>query len=739
MKKFIDSPITALSGVGGARAANYAKLGIFSIRDLVMHFPRAYENRGDVRLLEGTSEGINSSVILTVSTECKKSLIKGGARRMTLLKFRAFDDSGVCEITFFNQEYLSSTFHIGSTFRFYGKVERRGNKFFMTSPEYEPYAESVPLPPLCPVYPLTAGISNKMISTHISQVLVLAANEIPDHLPEDIRAQNRLCALSYALAQIHRPESFEALARAKRRLAFDEFFRFALGLGTVGRTARREGAPICKISDAEMSEFYSLLPYRLTGAQERAIREIRKDMARTTSMNRILVGDVGCGKTVCAAAAIFNAVRSGHQAALMAPTGILASQHAADLIPMFEKVGIHGALLTGATTAAQKRRIYEALTSADKNARLDFVIGTQALLSDGVGFASPALIITDEQHRFGVNQRAKLSEKNNDSHLLVMSATPIPRSLALVLYGDLDISKIDEMPPGRQRVDTFVVDESYRPRLEAFIRKNVDAGGQVYVVCPAVEEKTQPEIEREEDMAQGLIPLAANFDFYDSAVHVKEEKEGKSIPEMRAAVQFAEELKARLEGYSVAFVHGKMKTAEKDTVMHDFVEGRIQILVSTTVIEVGVNVPNACLMIVENAERFGLSQLHQLRGRVGRGSRKSYCVLVSALPPSAKKSTAYARLEAMKSTYDGYKIAEQDLALRGPGDFLAPASGGIGGIRQSGGFDLKMAEGWQDTSIMESAFAAARSILDSDSDLSHHPLLSDSIRRSFEDMGNIMN
>lgn len=739
MKKLIDSPITALSGVGGTRAANYAKLGVLTIRDLVMHFPRAYENRGDVRLLSQASEGINSAVILTVSTECKKSLIKGGRRRMTLLKFRAFDDSGSCEITFFNQEYLSSTFHIGSTFRFYGKVERRGSKFLMTSPEYEPYTESVPLPPLCPVYPLTAGLSNKMISAHISQVLELAANEIPDHLPEDIRAQNRLCALSYALIQIHRPESFEALARAKRRLAFDEFFRFALGLGTVGKTTRREGAPICKISDSAMDEFYSLLPYRLTGAQERAIRDIRADMSRSTSMNRILVGDVGCGKTVCAAAAIFTAVRSGHQAALMAPTSILANQHAADLIPMFERIGIRGALLTGNTTAAQKRKIYEALTTADKSARLDFVIGTQALLSDGVGFASPALIITDEQHRFGVNQRARLSEKNNDSHLLVMSATPIPRSLALVLYGDLDISKIDEMPPGRQRVDTFVVDESYRPRLEAFIRKNVDAGGQVYVVCPAVEEKTQPELEREEDMAQGLIPLTANFDFYDSAVRADKEEDERSVPEMRAAVQFAEELGERLEGYSVAFVHGKMKSSEKDAVMRDFVDGKIQVLVSTTVIEVGVNVPNACLMIVENAERFGLSQLHQLRGRVGRGNRKSYCVLVSALPPSAKKSTAYARLEAMKNTYDGYKIAEQDLALRGPGDFLAPASSGAGGIRQSGGFDLKMAEGWQDSSLMESAFAAAHRILDADADLSLHPLLREIIYRTFEDMGNIMN
>jgi len=736
MKNISQSPITALSGVGNTRAQSYARMGIHTVYDLVMHFPRAYENRGDVRLLSDTAEGMNSSVILTVSTECKKSLIKGRGRRMTLLKFRAFDDSGSCEITYFNQEYLSSAFHIGSTFRFYGKVEKKGNRYFMSSPEYESYTESVPLPPLCPVYPLTAGVSNKMITSHIAQVLDGAVNSIPDYLPEDVRLQNRLCALSYALTQIHRPESFEALGRAKRRLAFDEFFRFALGLGTVGRTVRHEGAPVCRISDSEMQKFYSLLPYHLTGAQERAIREIRADMAKTTSMNRILVGDVGCGKTVCAAAAIFVAVRSGRQAALMAPTGILANQHAADLIPMFEALGIRGALLTGATPAAQKRKIYEALLSSDPSKRLDFVVGTQALLSEGVGFAAPGLIITDEQHRFGVNQRAKLSEKNHDSHLLVMSATPIPRSLALVLYGDLDISRIDEMPPGRQRVDTFVVDESYRPRLEAFIRKNVDAGGQVYVVCPAVEEKTQLELEREEDEVLGLIPMTANFDFYDSLVR---DEEKKAIPEMRAAVQFAGELQERLDGYCVAFVHGKMKNSEKDAVMRDFVDGKIQVLVSTTVIEVGVNVPNACLMIVENAERFGLSQLHQLRGRVGRGHRKSYCVLVSALPPSSKKSTAYARLDVMKNTYDGYKIAEQDLALRGPGDFLAPASSGAGGIRQSGGFDLKMAEGWQDSSLMESAFEAAKDILRTDADLSAHPDLREIVYRNFEDMGNIMN
>ena len=734
MSKITERPIGSLSGVGNARIAAYAKLGISTVGDLIYHFPRAYENRGDVRLLCDTVSGVNCATVLTVSTEPKKSLIKGGYKRMTLLKFRAFDDSGVCDITFFNQDYLKSTFPVGSSFRFYGKVERIGNRYSMTSPEYEPYSKYTELPPLVPVYPLTASISGKMISSHIAQVLDAATAVIEDALPEDVRSRMGLCTIAYALRQIHRPESYESLNRAKRRLAFDEFLRFALGLGVVGHTSRAQGAPVCRITDGDMSEFLSLLPYTLTGAQAREISRIREDMGMEYSMNRMLVGDVGCGKTVCAAAAMFIAIRAGRQAALMAPTSLLAKHHAADLIPMFEKIGIRGALLTGNTTAAQKKKIYAALSSPDPAIRLDFVIGTQALLSEGIAFAAPGLIITDEQHRFGVGQRALLSQKNENAHLLVMSATPIPRSLALVLYGDLDVSKIDEMPPGRQRVDTFVVDEGYRERLEGFICKNVDEGGQVYIVCPAVEEKTEQDKLSDSDIAEGLIPMSANFE--ELARNSAPSSTQSTLP-MRAAVQFAKELGERLEGYSVAFVHGKMKNSEKDAVMQDFVKGNIQILVSTTVIEVGVNVPNACLMIVENAERFGLSQLHQLRGRVGRGSRKSYCVLVTALPPSAKKSTAYSRLEIMKNTYDGYKIAEQDLALRGPGDFLSPS--GASSIRQSGGFEFNIAEGWQDTGLMESAFSEARKILDSDPDLIEHPLLYEQIFRNWEDMGNIMN
>lgn len=716
----LAAPLLRLPGVGEKRAEQLARLGLHTVSDLLFHFPRAYENRGDVVSLAGTQEparaGARQAVILTVSTAPRRSRLKN---RMTLLKFRAFDDSGTCEVAFFNQDYLADSFPIGAVFRFFGRVERTGRGFSLTNPAFEPYTEGSALPPLFPVYPLTEGLSNKLISGLIRQAMPAIAR-MEDPLPEDIREREGLCTLAFALRTVHCPPDFPSLHTAKTRLAFDEFFRFALGLGMQGGGARVGGAPVCCVSEETFAGFRALLPYQLTAAQERTIAEIRHDMASGTAMNRMLVGDVGCGKTVCAAAAVYVAVRSGRQAAIMAPTGILAAQHAAELIPLFARIGIRGELLTGATTAARKRKIRAALADPDPAARLDFVIGTQALLSAGVDFAAPALVVTDEQHRFGVNQRAALSDKNRHAHLLCMSATPIPRSLALVLYGDLDVSRIDQMPPGRQRVDTFVVDESYRARLDAFIRKNVAAGGQVYIVCPAVE---QAEGAEEADEA-GLIPLTADF--------AAATPPAPTLPPLRAAVQYAAELAERLPDLRIGFVHGRMKQAEKDGIMQAFTAGEVQVLVSTTVIEVGVNVPNACLMIVENAEHFGLSQLHQLRGRVGRGNRKSYCILVRAGGGDA----ARARLEVMRTTYDGFRIAEQDLAQRGPGDFLAPAAGGS--IRQSGGF--RLAEGWNDAGLMDRAFGDARALLASDPTLGEHPLLRDAVRRGFDvGAGDILN
>ena len=416
-------------------------------------------------------------------------------------------------------------------------------------------------------------------------------------------------------------------------------------------------------------------------------------------MRRMIVGDVGCGKTVCAAAAMLIAVQSGRQAVLMAPTEILARQHYAELSGLFAGMGISCAVLTGGSTAKEKREVKAALAGGE----LQTVVGTHALLTGDVTFAAPGLIVTDEQHRFGAVQRATLAEKGAHAHLLVMSATPIPRSLALALYGDLDLSRIDEMPAGRQRVDTFVVDDTYRARLNGFIREQIRSGGQVYVVCPAVEEQEEREPE-EVDLA----------DIVNGS-----EKEEK--PPLRAAVKYAEELAKTFPDLSVAFLHGRMKSREKDDIMGRFAAGDVQILVSTTVIEVGVNVPNACLMIVENAEHFGLSQLHQLRGRVGRGTRKSYCVLVTGVTKDRLGAPARNRLEVMRTTYDGYRIAEEDLAQRGPGDFLRHPDGDS--LRQSGEVRFRLADAREDSGIMSEAAADAQQLVLSDPDLQNAPLL----------------
>jgi len=706
--------VTELYGVGKVKAQAYARAGINSILDLLYYFPRAYEDRANIKLLSETSTEYKSAVVLTVATEPKVANIKRG---MSLLKFHAFDDSGVCEITYFNQNYLKDKFPIGSVFRFYGKIEQKKNRFYMTSPAADPWVDEMPPPPFFSVYRLSEGLSQKQISQNIEAALEMASRSLPDPLPEEIREKHGLCTIYFALRQIHFPESYASLAIAKKRLVFDEFFLFATGLSLAGGKVQKQTAPPCP--DTDVSALRALLPYKLTGAQEKTISDIAADMQKSEPMSRIVIGDVGCGKTVCATAAICIAVKNGYQAALMAPTEILATQHYNDLRPIFEALGIRSALLTGSCTAATKRKIHAAMQAEDEDERLDVVIGTQALLSDGAEFINPGLVITDEQHRFGVNQRALLSEKNKHTHVLVMSATPIPRSLALVMYGDLAMSKIDEMPPGRQRVDTFLVDESYRARLDGFIRKNVDAGGQVYIVCPAVEES---------ELEEGEIDLS------EIAIYGEELQRDKKPP-LKAAVQYADELSSRLQGYSIAFVHGKMKAVDKDDVMRRFAAGEIHILVSTTVIEVGVNVPRACLMIVENAERFGLSQLHQLRGRVGRGQTKSYCVLVSGADGRLGE-TARARLTTMCNSYNGFEIAEEDLKLRGPGDFLALS--GNASIRQSGSLTFRLADMCEDSDLMTSAFAEAREYLKNDPKLEKHKPLRKAAERMFTMQGDII-
>ncbi len=686
----LSTNVKALHGVGAARAAAYGRLGIFSLGDLLAHYPSRYEDKSSVTLLGDAPRDIRSAFILTVATEPKATILKG---RLSILKFKAYDASGICEITYFNRNFLKNVFTPGLDFRFYGKAERRGKNFVMSSPEYELYSDS--LPPISPIYPLTEGLTQKQLSKDMGNLInTLNLNTVADHLPEEIRIRNSLCTLPYALNHIHRPDSFTALTAARKRLIFDEFFTFALGISMA--KIKRKDAPASPCPDGDISPLLSLLPYELTDAQKRVISEIKSDMAKDVAMGRIIVGDVGCGKTICAAAAIYIAVKNGKQAALMVPTEILAIQHYNDLSALLSSLGISCALLTSSVRKPQKQKIYDALRSEDSCERINVVIGTQALISESLGFYDLGLVVTDEQHRFGVNQRATLSKKSGGAHTLVMSATPIPRTMALALYGDLDLSLINQMPPGRQKVDTFAVNESYRERLNAFIEKQVAEGGQVYIVCPAVEET-------------------------DEDGNITDEEEQKR--NMKTAVDFSEQIAARFPSLRVAYMHGKLKAAQKEAIMKSFAEGDTDILVSTTVIEVGVNVPNASLMIVENAERFGLSQLHQLRGRVGRGKRRSYCVLVS----DAEEGNARQRLDIMKSTYDGYLIAEKDLQMRGPGDFFRSGND----IRQSGGIKFRLAELCDDTGLLNTAFAEAKTLCADGKCLSDYPSLKESVDKMF--------
>ena len=695
-----NSPVTVLPGVGKVKASAYAKLGIVTLGDLILHYPRAYENRAEIRELADARHDGKSALILTVGSDPKVVRLRS---HKSFLKFKAFDDSGVCEITYFNQDYLKSVFPVGSIFRFWGRVERKGKRFLLSSPVAEPWAPGITLPPLCAVYRLTDGISLKQISKDVETALELLKNEeLSDPLPRELIEKHHFLPLSVAEEHLHRPLGKDDLEEARRRLVYQEFFDFSLGMAFMRRKTTATTAPVCRVES--LDPLLSLLPYRLTGAQERVISEIRADLAVPTPMSRMIVGDVGSGKTICAAAAVWMVVQNGRQAALMAPTEILARQHYADLSALFSRLGVRVALLLGATPAAEKRRIRTALASKNPQDRVHLVIGTHALLSEGVEFAAPGLVVADEQHRFGARQRAALAEKGQNTHLLVMSATPIPRSLALILYGDLSLSKIDELPPGRQRVDTLVVDEIYRERLYEFMHRQLAEGGQIYVVCPAIEE---------EETAPDEVDFTGLFDSEPSK------------PPLKAAVTFAAELEKYFPETRVGFLHGKLKSVQKEVIMNSFVGGDIGILVSTTVIEVGVNVPNASLMIVENAERFGLSQLHQLRGRVGRGLRKSYCVLVTGGNSDRLGERSKERLNVMRTTYDGFAIAEEDLKQRGPGDFLASSSAET--VRQSGELSLRLGNLAQDALLLSEASQDAANLLAIDPALNNHPLLVDRI------------
>ena len=657
----LNSDVRYLKGIGEKKAQALNKLGVFSLYDLLSFFPRKYEDRSEYKPIAICQNGENVCVRAFVANDPSLVTVRRG---MSLVKLRVADESGIMDITFFNRPYVKNQLHKGEDYIFYGKIETMGSRKSMTNPVFEQeFGERKLTGKIFPLYPLTAGVSQNDLSNSVRQALDNCLDYIPDILPQSVLRDEKLCQLRYAYENIHFPADFKALEFARKRLVFEELFVISCALSRIRKS--RVQNPGIKMRTADINEFYSSLPFSPTGAQRRSIREAMEDMCSGREMSRLLQGDVGSGKTLVAAGLIWFCFKNGFSSVFMAPTEILAQQHFETLSAFLSPFGIKTGLLTGSMSSKEKRIVKQGLL----NGEYDLIIGTHALFSADVQYKNLGLIITDEQHRFGVNQRAALISKGSSPHVLVMSATPIPRTLALILYGDLDVSIIDELPPGRQKIDTFAVDESYRQRLNNFILKLTGDGRQVFVVCPMVEENEE-------------LPV-----------------------KLKSAEEHARELSALFPHLKTACVHGKMKAADKENIMSEFANGNIDILVATTVIEVGVDVPNAALMIVENAERFGLSQLHQLRGRVGRGSFKSYCVLVS----DSDNEDTRARLSIMHKTNDGFKISEEDLRLRGPGDFF--------GSRQHGLPQTHIADLGADTQILQRAQAAADSLLKRDPQL----------------------
>ena len=678
--------LDTLPGIGPARARGLEKLGLVTVEDLLRCYPRSYEDRRKFSTVAAAPVDIPVCLELLVAEPPRLSRIRKG---LELVKARLVDDTGSLTATFFNQSYMKDALRPGETYIVYGKVEGPPGRRQMTNPVCERSDRVRFTGCILPVYALTHGISNNLLAGLARRCVDECAGQLEEVLPGPLRREHALAAAEFACRNIHFPRDEEALELARRRLIFEELFYLTCGMALL-RTRRDEAAGV-PFAIPPVEEFLALLPFPLTGAQRRVMDEIAADVSAGPPMNRLVQGDVGSGKTMVAAYGAWLAAKNGRQCALMAPTELLAEQHFRSLAPLLEQAGLRVGLLTGAVKGRARKELLAALAAGE----LDLLIGTHALLSEGVDYAELGLVITDEQHRFGVAQRAALSAKaRRPPHVLVLSATPIPRTLSLVIYGDLDVSVIDELPPGRTPVQTFVVGEDKRQRMYGFVRKLVGEGRQAYIVCPAVEEG--------EDEGAGL----------------------------KAATTYAQGLQTEVfPDLRVGLVHGKMKPREKDAVMTAFAGGELDVLVSTTVIEVGVDVPNAALMVVENADRFGLSQLHQLRGRVGRGKHQSYCVLVT----STRNPDSRARLKVLTKTTDGFQIAEEDLKLRGPGDFF--------GQRQHGLPQLRIADLAGDMRVLKEAQLAAQALLERDPGLKrpeHAPLLKQ-IHRLFEQHGDMFN
>ena len=675
----LERSVSSLKGVGARRSLLYSRIGIRTVGDLLRHYPRSYANYVVCEDISAAEDGSSISVKAYVDRKTQPVRIKGG-RTMQRVHAVSPDGSSV-ELTYFNNPYATAKIETSSEYIFHGRIQKDLFGIRMINPVLVQENE---MGMLIPQYPLTEGLSSRMIASNIRQALQDPDLEIDETLPAEVIDKYGLLGAEEAIRKVHFPKDDSEAAQARKRLVFEELLVLSLGIKLRKSSL---GGDKTGYSDLSTDAFIESLPFPLTGAQKRCIREIAGDLGGNMAMNRLLQGDVGSGKTAVAAAAVYLAWKNGHQSVVMAPTEVLADQHAETFRKYLEPFGVSVGLLTGSVKGTARQTLLKQIASGGA----DLVVGTHAVISDGVEFRDLDLVITDEQHRFGVSQRAMLSGKGTSPHTLVMSATPIPRTLSLIVYGDLDISVLDELPKGRKRIRTVLVDDSYRDRYLGFVRKTVEEGHQAYIVCPLVDESD-------------------------------------AVPDAVSATEYFERLRENwLSGIEVGLLHGKMSSQDKADLMEKFRTGLVKVLVSTTVIEVGVDCPNATLMIIENAERFGLSTLHQLRGRIGRGQDQSWCVLVS----SAGFGTAKQRLDLLVETDDGFRIATEDLKMRGPGDFL--------GSRQHGLPNLAVADIVDDEKSLYTANDAAEEILRNDPGLKDSPALMSAVRKLFTESGQVFN
>ena len=672
----LNESIRTIKGIGEKSEKLFNKLGIRTVEELLSFYPREYDIFGSIEPVGSASEG--KTIIVEVSLTARPQLLK--RKNLNIIQCRVRDASGSIMVAWFNMQFLMKTLHMGTKYILRGSVVNRNGMLEIRQPKIlsrQEYANMTGK--LQPVYPLTAGLTNNAVAKAVAGALS-AANLNGDYLPVDIRKRYNLVMWKQAVHAIHFPKNKNECIEARKRLVFDEFFLFALAMNQLKKTKHIKKSHFTMNDYNVVEKLIKNLPYELTDGQKKAWDEIKEDISSGNVMNRLIQGDVGSGKTIISVLILVLAVSNGYQGAIMVPTEVLAKQHFDTFTELLKDFDVNIGLLIGSLTAAAKRKVYQQLEDGD----IDIIIGTHALIQDGVKFKNLAVVVTDEQHRFGVKQRMKLSEKGDNVDVIVMTATPIPRTLALMVYSDLDMSIIDELPPGRKPIKTFVVDDSFEERIITFIKKELDKGRQAYIVCPLIEEN--------------------------------------ETLDLKDATTLYENFKTKyLTEYGVGFLNGKMKSKEKDEVMRQFKEGTIQLIISTTVIEVGVNVPNATLMIIENADRFGLAALHQLRGRVGRSSYESYCILKT----NNKSAECRERLGIMTKSNDGFEIAQKDLELRGPGDFF--------GVRQHGLPEFKMADLLKDMKILKESNEAAKTLLKEDPTLNSHVLIKHNMYNKYKE------